>query len=374
MNQARRLKVLLLGYRPPPYFGPSVTYQALMRSAFPQQLDVTFIDLTVVESLEELETLHWHKIWKSLRFLGQELWCLLTQRFDFVCAPVSVNRNAFLKDAFLLWLARLFRVPTVLYAHGNNLPDFFVLSPPWLRRIMDRTFRRAAGVIVLGERLRFNFDSWLPPERVFVVPTGIEPSPAPPSAQRVPGGCTVLYLGNMVREKGFFVLLEAANIIARQRRDIRFVFGGAWRRADEERAAREFAADNGISDLVEFLGPVVGEAKTRSLANADLLAFPTFYYYETMGLVLLEAMQAGLSVVTTRRASIPEIIQDGINGLLVEEQNAADLAAKILRLADDPALRKRMGQANRERFQNYYTHEQYGQRMAEVFTKLAAMK
>ena len=71
-----------------------------------------------------------------------------------------------------------------------------------------------------------------------------------------------------------------------------------------------------------------------------MLVFPTFYYNETMGLVLLEAMQAGLPVIATRRGSIPEIIQDGVNGFLVEEQNAADLADKILRLADDAALRE----------------------------------
>ena len=79
--------------------------------------------------------------------------------------------------------------------------------------------------------------------------------------------------------------------------------------------------------------------------GADMLAFPTFYYYETMGTVLLEAMQAGVPVVTTRRASIPEIVHDGEHGLLVNEQDAADLAEKILRLAGDPALRAKMGAA-----------------------------
>jgi glycosyltransferase involved in cell wall biosynthesis len=106
--------------------------------------------------------------------------------------------------------------------------------------------------------------------------------------------------------------------------------------------------------------------------GADMLAFPTFYYYETMGAVLLEAMQAGVPVVTTRRASIPEIAHDGEHGLLVNEQDAADLAEKILRLAGDPALRAKMGAAGRQRFDSYYTHEKYGQRMITVFERLAA--
>jgi len=371
MSQPRKKRVLMLGYLPPPHFGPSVTYQALMRSEFARHFEVTFLDITVAARLADLERFH---VGKLLRFLGlwlRELGWLLRRRFDFCCAPVSVNRNAFLKDAAFLALARCFGVPTVLYAHGNNLPDFYDRSSPWLQRVMAATFRKAAGAIVLGERLRFNFERWLPPERIQVVPTGIEPSePAPACEPHT--GTVVLYLGNLIREKGVFVLLEAARRIAAQRNDLRFVFAGAWFRADDEKAAHAFVAEHGLSNAVRFVGPVAGPAKARALAEADILAFPTFYHYETMGLVLLEAMQAGLPVVATRRGSIPEIIADGVNGLLVEEQEAGDLAAKILQLADAPALRARMGAANRQRFASYYTHEHYGRRMIKAFEALTA--
>jgi glycosyltransferase involved in cell wall biosynthesis len=110
------------------------------------------------------------------------------------------------------------------------------------------------------------------------------------------------------------------------------------------------------------------------LVNSDILTFPTFYYYETMGAVLPEAMQARLPVIATRRASIPEIVEEGVHGLLINEQDSADLAAKILKLADDPALREKMGAAGRIRFDSYYTHEHYGRRMIGVFEQLAARR
>jgi glycosyltransferase involved in cell wall biosynthesis len=351
----------MFGYRPPPYFGPATAYQALLRSAFARQFDVTFINLSVVRELRELEKFGPGKLLKLLKFLALEFWYLLSRRPDFVCYPVSFNRNAFLKDALLLAVARAWRCPTVLWAHGNNLPDFRERSPRWLQRLIDRTISSATAAIVLGERLRFNFERHLPAERIFVVPLGIEPPANLPPRQ--PGNTvSVLYLGNLVREKGVFVLLEAAA----QCPHIRFVFAGAWFRAEDEAAAKQAAPAN-----AEFVGPVTGDAKWQTLAHADLLAFPTFYYYETFGLVLLEAMAAGLPVVTTRRAAIPEIVEEGVNGLFVEEQNAADLAEKILRLAGDAALRGRMGRANREKFAAFYTHEQYGARMIEVFETLS---
>ena len=189
-----------------------------------------------------------------------------------------------------------------------------------------------------------------------------------PTASKQPGVVTVVYLGLMRREKGVFVLLEAAARITAQRQDIRFVFMGSWFLAQEEAAAKEFISDHQLGQQVTLLGPVSNEVKWQTLVNADMLVFPTFYYYETMGAVLLEAMQAGVPVVTTRRASIPEIVHDGEQGLLVNEQDPADLAAKILRLADDPALRAKMGAAGRQRFDNYYTHEHYGRRMIGCFS------
>jgi glycosyltransferase involved in cell wall biosynthesis len=367
-------KILLFGYLPPPYFGPSVTYQALMKSEFSQRFDVTFVDITVAGSVADLERFRIAKLFRVFGILLRVCGLMATRRFDFCCCPVSVNRNAFLKDGLLLQMARLFRVPTVLYAHGNNLPDFHKRSSPSVKKFIDRTFRNATAAVVLGERLRFNFEAWLSPEKIFVVPTGIEPLDGIPEPAERTSVTTVLYLGNLIREKGVFVLLEAARIVAAKRGDVRFVFGGAWFLAEDERAAKEFVARNELKEIVEFAGPVAGAKKWRLVFSSDILAFPTFYYYETMGLVLLEAMQAGLPVVTTRRGSIPEVIQDGVNGWLVEEQDPEGLAGKILELADDPALRQKMGQANRTRFQSYYTHEQYGQRMAEVFEMLAQGK
>ena len=353
------MRILMVGYLPPPFFGPSVTYQALMRSEFARKFDVTFLDITVAKDIRELESLRLGKLARMLKFLAVEAWLLWTRRFDFYCCPISVNRNAFLKDALLIGLARWRGVRTVLYAHGNNLPDFHARSSPRVRRWIENTCRKATAAIVLGERLRFNFEPWLPTKKVFVVPTGIESITTSLPQQR---GGGVLYLGALVREKGVFVLLEAA----RQCPDVRFVLAGDWYLVTEETEGKRLAGAN-----VEFIGPVTGAAKQQVLADADLLAFPTFYYYETMGLVLLEAMQAGLPVIATRRASIVEIIRDGVHGLLVNEQDPADLAEKILQLAGAPALRAKMGAAGRQRFADFYTHEQYGQRMIAVFEELS---
>ncbi|HXI84194.1 MAG TPA: glycosyltransferase family 4 protein [Verrucomicrobiae bacterium] len=369
-----RTKILLFGYLPPPYFGPSVTYQALLKSEFTSRFDVTFIDISTARNVADVETFRVGKLFRMARIILLEIYYLLTRRFDFCSCPISVNRNAFLRDALFLAIARTFRVPTIVYAHGNNLPDFYDRSSPFMKRVIKTTCSRAVGGIVMGNRLRPNLKRWLPQERIFPATDGVQvysPMPQPPKDRQ---GISVLYLGNLIREKGVLVVLESAARIRKQRRDIRFIFAGAWFKGADEEAARELVLREGLADGVEFVGRVVGEQKWQLLVAADMLVFPTFYYYETLGLVLLEAMQAGLPVVTTSRASIPDIIEEGVNGLMVAEQDPLDLAEKVLRLANDPALRQRMGAANREKFHRLYTHEHYGQRMIRVFEELAARR
>ena len=153
-----------------------------------------------------------------------------------------------------------------------------------------------------------------------------------------------------------------------------FVFAGAWWSEKDGAEAARLVQERGLSSCVEFTGTVTGDRKWEIVAQSDVLLFPTYFRYETLGLVLLEAMGAGLPVITTRRAAIPEIVEDGVNGLFVAEQNARDLAEKIVALANDPALRARMSEANKQKYADFYTVEHYGQRMAAVFDELLSRR
>lgn len=371
---SQKPRLLVFGYLPPPIYGPAITYQALLRSSFAERFDVTFVNLNVLRDYRELGVFRWRKLALLGRQVFLEFFHLTSQRFDFVFYPVSLNRNAFLKDALFLFIARMFRVPAVLYGHGNNLPEFRDNSPRWLQRLIDWTIRGAAAATVPGRNLRFNFLGHLREDQVFAVTNGIEvPSPLP-AVTKPPGRFTVLYLGNLVREKGVFVILDAIPLVRARCPEAHFVFAGAWWSEKDGAEAERLVKERGLTTCVEFTGTVTGDRKWEIVARGDVLVFPTYFAYETLGQVLLEAMGAGLPVIATRRAAIPEIVEEGVNGLFVAEQDAADLAEKIVSLANDPALRSRMGEANRQKYANFYTIEHYGQRMAGVFDELLARR
>ena len=151
-----------------------------------------------------------------------------------------------------------------------------------------------------------------------------------------------------------------------------FVFAGAWWSETDGRKPTASCRTAVCRPVVEFTGTVTGGREWEAVSRGDVLVFPTFYHHETFGQVLLEAMGVGLPVIATRRAAIPEIVEEGVNGLFVAEQNPGDLAEKIVTLANDPALRARMAEANRRKYASFYTVEHYGQRMVAVFEELLA--
>jgi len=348
-------KILLFGYQSPPVFGPSVVYETLLRSEFVRHFDVTFINLSVVQNIRELETFRWGKLFKLIKFFLLELWYLLTRRFDVCCYPISYNRRAFLKDRVLLGLARLFGVPVVIWAHGTGAQQF---------REAHQTLAQAKAVLVLADCLHAEFAGIVPPERIHTITLGIDQQPIPPTAS---DGGTLLYLGGLVKAKGIFDLLEALPHVPAAR----LVVAGEWFNLAEQAAAKEFIRQHNLGSRVQFVGPVTGTAKWRLFSQADIFVFPPHSRTEAFGIVLLEAMQAGLPIVTTRGGARDEIVTDGINGLLVAEQTPHDLAAKLGQLLASATLRQQIGAANRAQFSQVYTQAGYAQRLITVFEKIA---
>ena len=176
----------------------------------------------------------------------------------------------------------------------------------------------------------------------------------------------MLYLGSLTKTKGIFDLLRAMSLVRAHRTDAKLVVAGEWWRTEESEAAATIIREKHLTDVIEFIGPVAGDAKWQCLRQADLFVFPSHTKVEAFGLVLLEAMQAGLPIVTTRGGARDEILVEGVNTLLCHDQDPSDLGEKLLQLTSNAALRKQMGMANRKRFDEYFTHEQYGRRMIEA--------
>ncbi len=112
-------------------------------------------------------------------------------------------------------------------------------------------------------------------------------------------------------------------------------------------------------------GGIYGSAKERLFHESDIFVFPTFYEHEAFPLVNIEAMRAGLPVVSSNEGSIPEMVIDGLNGYIVDPKNIEQLADRVLRLIEDPELRNKMGKAGRKIYENSFTINAYEKRLEQ---------
>ncbi len=231
------------------------------------------------------------------------------------------------------------RLPWVCVVHGwLNRRDFKERFYGWLD---VRSMRRASAVVVLSRFYQDTLSRLLPPSRIHLIPTGLPDAffalePTPADSPSPDGELVVGTLGRLSEEKNQAALIEAAALC--QDLPIRMLIGG-------EGGLRESLVEQaralGIMDRVELPGFMGREA---FLERCDI--FVLCSRIENRPYSIMEAMAAGKPVVATAVGGIPELVEDGVTGLLVDS-TPVSLAAALRRLAEDPAIRRRMGEAAR---------------------------
>lgn len=227
------------------------------------------------------------------------------------------------------------------------------------RAVEGAWIRRSQATIAISDSLADFVERWSG-VRPVVVYYGLAPGSPPPPLPRSRRVRRFLAVGRLERQKGFDVLVDA---VARARATgadlVLDICGHGTQRTMLEAAIER----KGVSEHVRLLGQ--RDDAQELMLRADALVHPA--RWEGFGLVLLEAMRAGLPVVATRVGAIPEVVADGESGLLVEADDAAALAVAMTRVATDDALLARLGRAGNERLRAVFPPTATARQTREVY-------
>ena len=218
--------------------------------------------------------------------------------------------------------------------------------PPRLQASITRTLERANLVIALSDEWRVRLQRMAPRASIRVLPNPVvvdDFAPALAGRPEVPpDGGTVLFLGAFGKRKGVYDLLDAMPAVVEARGEVLLDMGG-----DREVAkVRRLVEEKALRGNVRMLGWVSGDDKLAAFTRAHVYVLPS--YNEGLPIGVLEAMAAGLPVVTTPVGGIPEVVRDGVNGIIISPGDVRALSAAVLRILDDSELRQRMSEANVE--------------------------
>lgn len=274
----------------------------------------------------------------------------------------SASRASFWRKSVVCLLARLAHRPYLLHVHGGEFLKFYEEECGVLaRRVVRGVLGRAALVLALSEEWRASIARIAPSAHIEVLTNAVAlPAPSAPRAPAHPQP-TVLFLGDLSRQKGVYDLARAFADIAQRQPRVRLVCGGAGALEEVRRLAEEL----GLSDRIECPGWLEAKRKCAELAAATMFALPS--YAEGLPMALLEAMSFGLPVIATPVGAIPQVITDGVNGLLVPPGDVRALAAAIDRLLREPSLRQRLGAAARASIEARFSLESAIERLLELY-------
>ena len=331
-----RPRVLMVGAHPTRTLGGiSTLISDILRSPLTRTFDLRH----VVSQVDEYKK--FGKLLLALSALARFVWALLWWRPQLVYAHVGGNASLYRKIAFIV-LGRLAGRRVLAHCHAGNFEQYFAKQGNLGRKLILWGLGKSSKFIAVSRAMeRLLGDLWPEVGRV-MVPYGI--NAALFAGQRAPDERFVrlLFIGKMGFLKGEQDLLRALQRVVKVTPNFRLDMLGQL----SDTITVE-CRESGLQPVIEHLGPVSLEERLTFFKRADVFVLPT--YAEGTPISMLEAMAAGLPVVSTPVGGIPDVVEDGVEGYIVEPGDVEALADRLVRLINDPERRRRMGQSAQDK-------------------------
>jgi len=366
------IKIVLFGSYPPPYHGSSIYLKELTRLL---TNDKEFKVYTVNSSdkknnISNMGKFDFSNVYFSLKALISLTFILILKKIDIIYVPISQNKLAYIRDGIAIILGKVFRTKVIIHLHGSYFLEFYEKSSSFYKKFIDFTMKSSAGAIVLGNNLRHIFEKWFSDNQIFVLPNFVEDHiKSMNSKSNIYHNGKLLkltYLGNIVESKGILQVVNAVEELLENGNNILLQIIGKFGK-DPFTGMQEEQMKNIILNIVnkypehiKYLGQIKDIRKKFSILinETDIFVFPS--WLEGQPLVIIEAMQCGLPIISTKNCgAIEETVIEGYNGILVEKRNVKQLVNAIELLTKDEQLRKRMGENSRKLYEENFTPEKH---------------
>jgi glycosyltransferase involved in cell wall biosynthesis len=329
-----RRAIVVISQLPPPTHGSTIVTKILIDVLGRLEEPVQLVDRRFSTTVGEVGSLSLHKVLAVPSLLWRLLVALSGR--PSMCIFFCTNRPfSFLVDVMLGEALRLFRVPTVNYIHTRGYSELAARGVVW-RILVSRLVGNAKRTVCLSPTLVSDVAEYVDASSISVIRNTAEvPVPLP---QRSVDG-PVLFLSNLLAEKGADVFVDMAILLCARSAELTFALVGSSADPGLTDALKRQVRDAGLGDRIRFEGPLFGQEKWNRLAQSRLLVFPTRYRFEAQPLTIIEAFSCGVPVVASDVGAIGELVNSS-NGELLDEVTGEEAAAVVLKLlGDEPRLR-----------------------------------
>ena len=293
--------------------------------------------------------------------------------FETICgrlALVHVNLadgGSVYRKALLILAAKAVGTPVLLHIHAGRIIPFYNSRGWFGKALLGVAVRTADHCIVLGSLWR----DWLtdilgvPRRFISIIPNGVPATPHPRKPRTEGQPFRVIFVGNLLPDKGVADLLAAFARPELQGAVVTLTLAGGGDVARYQMIANEL----GLGSRVRFTGWIGQSAVRELLAESDALVLPS--YHEALPLVVLEALASQVPVICTPVGAIPDMLPKGKVALFVRPGDPDGLAATILRLSGSTILQERLSREGFALYRRSFTMEAFTERLSELYLQLA---
>lgn len=360
-------RILFILHMPPPVHGAAMMGKYIHDSRVINEVfDCCYFNLTLAKNLQDIGKGGIRKLRDFIRQLGKIRKEVRSFQPDLCYVTPNAKGGAFYKDFVTVMMLKAMGQKVVVHYHNKGVATR-------QNRILDnwlyQHFFRNLKVILLAKPLYQDICNYVKEKDVYFCPNGI------PVQQQLPVRIShkefnILFLSNMMEEKGVWDLVEACRILKEKGKKFHCHFVGKWSDISEDEFQQKIRLLN-LENCISAYGARYGSDKEEFFNEADIFVFPTYYNNECFPLVLLEAMEHGLPCISTLEGGIAAIIDNGKTGYVVERKNPQALAEKIERLMEQPALCKAMGIAGKEKLNREFTLKKFECKLRDILQEIS---
>jgi len=273
-----------------------------------------------------------HKILFFPDFLIKYMWILIKNKNIKLIHIQSSSKGSFLRKSIALYIAKFFNKKVVFHYHSGGFEKFYNNSPLFLKNRIINTLNKSDVLLVLADYWKNIIKEKCQNNNIRVLynPTAIKEI-----NYNERNKVNVLFLGRLGKNKGVYDIIEAAKLLNNNAIEL-YLYGDG-----DMEEFKSLVKEANLHGKVIVSGWIAGEDKDKALQDADIYILPS--YSECLPMSILEAMAVGLPIISTHVGGIPEEVEDGVNGFLIEPGDYKALAEKINLLAGNKKLREQMG-------------------------------
>ena len=363
----KKTKLLCILHYSPPAHGASKVGDFIKSSEkLKDKYDCRFIKIKSSDTIGDIGKVNFKKIYFVLELFFKILFMVLVFRPDKIYFTASVRGVAFYRDLLLsnIWkVYRLFTSCDVFYHyHTKGIKEF---AKSDRNKKLTSYFLKDINLVLLSPILEADFDDVKTYKKVLYLPNGVEDSYNKDSFENYISKkdfekVNILYLSNMIKEKGYFEVLKLASKYADK--NYHFHFAGGWQNSDDEKEFFEYIKENALEKIVTFHGFVNGAQKKELFEKSNIFIFPTRYKNEAFPLSVLEAFSYGLPCLSTDEGSIPFIIDDK-SGVVVDDLNDLEKGFENIK---ENYINIETSKYCRKRYLENFSLEQFEENLLEI--------